>query len=108
MKVYDPWCAANNPIGYRGGPLALASTVGYDGGMEVSAIIAGVLAILMTVAGGRWLIIESKSVVVHTHDVFGIEFSLGQALMAGAAISAAASILLGLVARWGRRSGSKP
>jgi hypothetical protein len=32
--LYDPKCAANNPIGYCGVPLALARALGYDGGMS--------------------------------------------------------------------------
>lgn len=34
MKVYDPQCAANKSIGYRGVPLAISRAVGYDGGMD--------------------------------------------------------------------------
>ena len=58
-----------------------------SGLLFILAIVVGLLAIVYAIVGTRWLIIEARGKGLHKNPLLGVQLSLGQALILGAAIS---------------------
>ena len=76
--------------------------------LRTVAVAIGLLAVLESIAATRWLILEAQTGARDTQPLFGVEVSLGQALLLGVVIEASVAGFLWLMACWIRQPNRPP